>query len=886
MTLRALLISLCVALAVPLAAQETAVKDLPSPEEVIAEVDAALAVMRAGDADAAYARLDAINMITYRNDYEPLSKHYPNLGLAYYWLEQQDWDDVLFFATSVATGLTADGYADHDYRLRASILQGAALHHLDRHHEAEVTLRNAVELARDRPALAPEYGLALYALARVATFLDLPDEVSLRHEFLDGYSTRWLVPLQDAVHINYFDIEDLHDRGDALADLLPRMARLVRLAETVPEVDPVTTVFYKGYYANLLALNGDYEAALPFLQEQRDYYLEADLTGPDVWTCVRRLGAVISFAIGPSEAYDHFRTELDYARANGAGIFNLALYQRELGYLSQRLEDEDLAQKHFRDAYAEARREYRVNSDLARHLAGLIDVDHPGMTGFAFAPELGAIGAVEFDLSRDGSDVLRLFFEGNYVALGALLDRFEQEGQGGTPTYLVNQALYFAMTSRYDDSLAALDEARRLARTTTNSAIPANALIFDIVEALARVWGTGHEPESAKGVLARMKARLPSMSASERSLYHALEGFMHYRLSNYAEMRNVLATWFDGYEPGSVEGVWDIYVANMVLEMSIGHMEDALNTRLIDDTLAALDSLPSLSLSRDYLRLVRVLNANDGYLREDTMIELGTLVGSIGQGVPETHPMISATQFALANAYEWREDYDQALYWLRKTTETMRASRYSRSDVIAFLLSRQSAALRILGRTDEALALATDSLALIDPETVRRDLIGVFYTNYALALTARSDNYQAAIEALDIVLENPKVRARIEPFDLVSLLRTKAEMLTETAELDEVLATFDEALAVIEQDASVVDWRLEAALIEWNRAIANYRNSRQKAAFRDMVASNDRYSEWLNSLPAVSGGEAISPDIQRMRVIWEAAIGWSYAETLPPVPPQ
>ena len=315
----------------------------------------------------------------------------------------------------------------------------------------------------------------------------------------------------------------------------------------------------------------------------------------------------------------------------------------------------------------------------------------------------------------------------------------------------------------------------------------------------------------------------------------------------------------------------------------VGRDDQALS---VDDTLAALDSLPSLSLSRDYLRLVRVLNANDGYLREDTMIELGTLVGSIGQGVPETHPMISATQFALANAYEWREDYDQALYWLRKTTETMRASRYSRSDVIAFLLSRQSAALRILGRTDEALALATDSLALIDPETVRRDLIGVFYTNYALALTARSDNYQAAIEALDIVLENPKVRARIEPFDLVSLLRTKAEMLTETAELDEVLATFDEALAVIEQDASVVDWRLEAALIEWNRAIANYRNSRQEAAFRDMVASNDRYSEWLNSLPAVSGGEAISPDIQRMRVIWEAAIGWSYAETLPPVPPQ
>lgn len=886
--LAAVLLCFCAMLA---QAQEPAdappAEGLPRPSEVLAEVDAALAVLKSGDADRAYARLDAINGITYANDYPPRSKHYPNLGLAYYYLAREDWEDVLFFATSVATGLTADGFADHDIRLRASILQGAALHGRDRNHEAELVLRNAVAAARTRPQLGPEYGLALNALARVATFLGLPDESDLRAAVLNGYETRWLVPLEDLVQLNFYDIEDRQDKGEPLPRLLPRAERLVRLSETVPEVEPAQAVFYKGFYANLLALDGQYEAALPLLQEQRDFYLDGDYTGRDVWACVRRLGAVISFAIGPEEAYAHFRSELDYARQKGADIFNLALYQRELGHLAGRLDDPDLAQTHFRDAYAEARRDYRVNSELVQHLRGYIEVDHPGMTGFAFAPELGALEAVEFDLSQDGADVLRLFFEGNYIALGALLERYAEEGQGESVTYLINSALYHAMISDHDEALSALETARRTARRTTNSKVPANALIFDIVEALARVWGTGHEPESAAGVLARMRARLPSMTESERSLYYALDGFRHYRLSNYAEMRNVLAAWFDQYKPGRLERVWDIYVANMVLEMSIGHMEDDLNARLIEDLLAALDAYPALSLSRDYLRLVRILNAVDGYLQDETMVELGTLVKSIGEGVPETHPLISATQFALANAYEWREEYEQALYWLRETTRTMRASRYARQDVIAFLLSKQSVALRLLGRTDEAHALATDSMAMIDPETVRRDLIGAFYQNYAQALVERSDYHRAAVEALDTVLRNPKVVRRLEAFDRVALLRTKADNLTEYAELDEVLATLDEAQAVIAADDSVLDWRLDSAAIAWSRAIANYRNGALGAGFSDMVESNDAYTDWLTSIPAGASGQSeISPDVMRVRVVWEAAIGWSYAESLPPERPK
>lgn len=175
---------------------------LPRPSEVFETVDAALRVLKSGDRDAAYAQLDEINSITYANDYAPLSKHYPNLGLAYYYLDLEDWDDVQFFAASVATGLTADGFGDHDNRLRASILQGVALHRLGRDHEAEIVLRNAVDMVRERPALGPEYGLGLFALARVATLLNLPDEAALRHAFLNEYETRWLVPIEDAVHIS------------------------------------------------------------------------------------------------------------------------------------------------------------------------------------------------------------------------------------------------------------------------------------------------------------------------------------------------------------------------------------------------------------------------------------------------------------------------------------------------------------------------------------------------------------------------------------------------------------------------------------------------------------------------------------------------------------
>lgn len=884
----------------PEAAEETAVAQspetapgdtppapgLPTPNEIIKSVDDGLKILRKGDAKQAKVILEAANDTTFEHDYPSLSKHYPNLGLAYLYAEEKDWSEVLRFSTSVITGLLADGHKEHAYRIQASALLGLALHFLDRNQEAEATLRNTLVAAEGREELIPTYGLALFALARTASWEDLPDEVELRQRFLDEYDSRWLVSINDALHINYLQIEDSQDRDVPIEVLIPQMRKLVKLAETVPEVDAKRTVFYKGYLATLLAYDGEFEAALPLLRQQREYYRDAKLTGPDVWRNVRNLGAVISYAETVQNAYDFFAEELTYAREHGANAFNLALYQREMGHLAKRLSDTDRAQAHYRDAYVTARRAFRANSELVQHLRGFIDINHPDMQGFDFAPELGALEAVEFDLAQDGNGVVRLFFEGNYLALEALLTRFEQNGDGDSVAYKINAALYRAMKGDFDLALETLDEARKLARTTTDAGIDANALIFDQIDVIAKVWGSGHQPETAQGALDRMRARLSSMSESEKSLYYALLAFKHFRTGDLIEMRGVLKTWFALYDAARPAGVWDIYAATMIMEMSFGNMEEALNNDLMAQTLHHLERYPTMSLSRDYLRLVKVLNSRTGVFSDLAMVELGTLAKTIGAAVPYNHSMLAATQFALSNAHGWRGNNEEALEWMRRTAKTLRGSKYARSDVHAFLLARQSDFMRLLGRVNEAHALAQEAYQGFDARQARSDLIASVYQSVALALWERSEDTRQVAAFLDEVLGTPEIYDRMDTFGRVALLRIKGDAEANFADLDTVLATLDKARFEMDNDIGPNDWRLERSNLFWSRAIANYWNGRPGDGFGDILASNDTYTDWESTIKAGGGGEGINPGAFKERADWEALIGWDYAQTLPPDPPE
>lgn len=853
---------------------------LPTPNEVIDGIDRGIRMVRRGELDEAIKLLDGLNDVTFEASYPTLAHHYPNLGQATYYYFKRDWREVIRFASSVATGLVADGYPDHPYRVRASALQGAALRNQGRELEAEVILRNVVDTARDRPELFETYGLALYHLAMIASDLDLEDEDELTAEFQRNWSSDWPVTLEQALILEYRDINEDELRDDDLARAIRRARNLVAATEAAEDMPLRRLAGFRGYLGLLLAQDGDFDTAIDYLRKEYDYYREAGITGLDLTNNIVFTGLVLRYGESLQAGYQWFEDEVALARQTGTPPHDIARFLLEQAEIAEALQLTDEAQRLYRETYAEVRRVERANHELAQRARQSIDLNHPGMADFAFAPELGAIDAIKFDLAPDGKDVVRLFFEGNYLALDALLARYRDEGKADSLAYRINRALYLSLIGSYDAGLSELTEARRASRTTLGHDIPANALIFDMIEVIAKVWGTGHEPDTAGSALDRLRARTETMRPDELSMYRALKAFYHFRRDEMTEMRPILEDWFAEYDPEREKGMWDIYAATVIMEMAFGFMAEDQNIQLMQDTMGVLDSYPGMSLARDYLRLVRTMNSRKGVFSDEALVELGTLVTSIGQSVPDGHSFLSSTQFALANAHGWRGNNEESLFWLRKCVETMRATPYHRRDEVAYILARQADLLRLMGQTNEAHLLAQEALASVDPLTARPNLIGELFRVTAQALYARTNNAEKATDFLNTVLEDPAIFNRIMPLDRVVLLRIKADMQANFAELPDILATLDAAEA--EMDAPEVDWRLERSNVLWSRAIANYWNEAPEQGFTAMMESNNIYTDWLDSIRAAAGASGIDPSGFRERADWEALMAWDYSQTLPP----
>ncbi|MGY3439412.1 MULTISPECIES: hypothetical protein [unclassified Marinovum] len=852
---------------------------LPTPSEIIEAVDTALRLLRAGDTAGANDALTQANDTTFDAEYPPLAKHYPNLGQAIYAYETGDWREVLRYAASVATALSADGFADHPYRVHASVLHGAALANLERDSEAEVLLRRAVNEARAIPAMKHAYGLGLYHLTLLASNLNRADYPALSDEFLTQWSSDWPVGRAAALILLYRDIDSDHKTDKNLGRAIRRARNLVLAVESDASLPPRRLAGFRGYLGLLLAQNGDYDTARDYLEQEYAFYRANGVVDADLHTNIIYLAQVIRYGDTVAEAYQFLDDEVQLARQNGTPPYYIARFLSDQADMAEVIADTDEAQRLLRDAYATVRSVERANHWLAERLRARIALDHPGMAGFAFAPELGAFDAVDFALTPGGEDTLRLFLEGNYQALDAVLTNLEQAGGSDAVTLMINRALYHALVGAHDESIATLHQARRTARTTLGGAIAPNAAIFDLIEATAKIWGTGHNPDSAQGAFDRLRPRSASLGREERSLYHALLAFYHFRKDSYPPMRRELNTWYADYDPRDATGIWDIFAATVVMEMFFGQMDEAVNLALFNDTFQAMARFENLSLARDYLRLVKVINARNGLMNDEALVELGTLTASIGAAVPRGHSLAFSTQFGLASAYQTRENYEESLKWLRLCVVSMRATPYHRLDEIAFMLSRQAAMQSWLGRNEEALSLAQEAYGLIDPAKDRPDMIGEVHQTLANALWRRTGRPELAVDFIDGVLANPQVFSRFKPDDRMSLLNLKAQAQANFAALPDVLATLDRAEA--ELQTVTEDRRNEVSSIWWNRANAYYWNDAPAEGYAAMIKSNDLYLEWIGAIRAEGGGQGVLQTAYRARAEWEAAIGWDYAQRLP-----
>ncbi len=871
-------------------AEEASPHDDPVPplsaQQVMALSDRGIELARAGDLNAGYALIYQANQATYGSDaYETLVKHYPNLALARYYMIDENHTEVESFASSVASALDTDEYRDHPYRIEAATLQGVALYQSDFFAQAELVLRGAVRSSAGRQDVHDSNQLGQYYLAMVATRLKSSDSVDQLNKFFQIYDQDGPISRPQAIHLVSVNLERAESLGKDFDWLLGESSQLLRLVEATEGIDPFYRAYYYSYHGYLLSKSQRYKEAVPVLQRSHEDWASQENYNYDYLVNVLRLSVAKAYAQSTQEGYDLLLPQIEIAHEHGASAETIAVLMLQLGHFAVAMDQTDLAQRHYRQGYAQARRSLRASHPTVKTLREQIDVENSGISGFAFAAELGAPDGDTFSLAPDGADVVQMFLQGNYVGLGSLLDHYgtrsDQDSQA--TAYYVNMALYQALMGAFDESQLYLTTARKTARSRINASVPPNAPIYDIVDTIARVWGSAHEPETANDALSRLHHRAENLSPPMRSVYLALAAFQKWQEGRLDLVPAMLNRWFDDYDPARPKTIWDIYGAAVVLEMAYTHGDPARAAQLQAETQADIDALGELPLAEDYLKLVTLVNAPNALLHEEALSELGILVSSVLDLVPTDHSIVASSEFTMANALLWRGRNQEALLWMRRATNSWRLNPYHRKDTLAFLLSRQADILLRMGKTTEASTIAREAYDMMDPYRDRPDLASGVIQTYALAIWNRTGDPKRAGDILVRHLDDPKFMGLQGPVDKVTLMKYYADALANYGALPDVLAVLDRAETTIPQDFN--DWRTIRSGLFQSRAVAQYWNQAVPGAYGNIRRSNGLYWEWRAD--AISGGDGgdIEPQEGRNRAAWEALIGWDYAQSLPPENP-
>lgn len=869
--------ALALAAAALAATQEApAQTDRPDAGAVVAETDAGLALLRRGDAAAAFDKLNTVNEIVQANAYGPLATFYPNMGLAFYFLDRDENAAALQFASSAVAGFNTHGMGDHPGRLMASVAQGAALERLGRREEAELTLRSSVAETRQRPGLSAVHGLALYHLARVATLLDSNDQREIRRDFLDRFSSDWPVPLPDAIHIQYYDLEHAERSGAALEDLIRRSEALLRLATPIEGLPRAQLLYYHGYHGMLLARAQRFRDARPFLIRQYRYMREARINGPDVWRNLRQLALVLYRTDGPKAAYDLLHGDLAYARSLNAPPQEVATLLRDMGHILRNGGEDLAAQEQYRAAYAEARRALPVTDTLSRELRLLIDPRAPGFDDFAFAEEVRSIGSGQIALLPDASGTLQAFVSQGFAGVRPRFAGVDPAAMSDPATFLINRALYHSLVGLPDAMRADL-EAAHAAASRNRSALSPEAPIFDIIHAIGFLWGTEHAPGRALASLEALHARYAGLSEGERLIFHALGAYAGSQLNKSDLMKREILAWTRQPRAGTPQTSWDIFANLLALELAFGNLPAAQTDALHAALQKAMGPPPGYQLARALSDMAWLVLASPDSRSDEALAARALVEQALAESLPDDHNILSAARFTLANAYLNRGEAAQSAVWMRKAVTTLRASKYHRPDRLAYLMARHSRSLRALGDLNGGAALAADALAMIDAETASGTYLGEVLIAQGTAIWDRTRNPAKAAAFFDDWLNRPGVLERLQPETRVELLILDAGARARTGDVQTALDAFARARDAMRLEHW--DWRFKRARLELDQARLHYRAGHWVEAFADVTLANDLYVDWAadNAVTAVA-----DPETYKTRATWEAAIGWSLAQSLDP----
>lgn len=833
-----------------------------SEAKVFTRTDAALAMLNSATPEAASDLLVPLYDAAFRDrELSATAAQYPLLGLAYVAMAEEDWTRSARMAANVAGALEFAGLRGTDTWFRAQVIQGTALYHMGETAQADEVLRGVFPGLAETD-LPQEHQLALYVLARIASEERRADEADVRRAFLQIWHPGGNVAQTDAIHIWFFDIVARFREGADRAVLVREMSELRSQAAQIPNIENRQLLHYRGYHGVLKAHAGDFASAEGDLRSYYDALMAEQAYGRDLWENALFLGAVTGQTQGATAQIAFFEAVLPLARARAAPAWYRAQYLREMGHAAAQLGAQDDAQEFYRTAYAEARQAYRANAGLVTQLRGFVDLSHSGMAGFDFAGELGAMDVADLKLRPVGEHVLRLFLQGNYTVSAELVAR---QVDNGDAVFALNAALHHAVIGELDRSRVWLLLARR-GETDT-------AMMADLVEAMALIWGTSHEVEKAATVLDRLEtADLPP--ALTRMVL-ALWAQRAFHMNQTAEMRAALQAF------GKVQGedarypLWDLLAEVTAMEPSFGVLPEARNMARYSELKSRIDAAGNLPVLRDYLDAVYYQNAREGMFAGDAVAHLGALNTRLAEDTPKGHSLRLVAAFTLSNALYWRGENAAALEWAERAAEEVRANAYGARDVMGFILSRQADLLRILGAPDRAASVAAGAWDIAREES--GDFAGAVLESYANALYAFTGDPGRVVTLLQDELQ---YEDRFTARERVALWSLLAQAQAAVMGRSEVLTSLNRALAAMEGPGT--DWRAERARLLWTRAQTHARHADPRAGFADMVASNDLYHAWRQDRLSQEDADAIDTTAWPDRVRWEAALGWQLAQEVRP----
>lgn len=834
-------------------------------------VDQGMEFLRADNTDDAFWAFNAARDLAAGSpDLAQADALLPDLALARLAQMQQDYDAMSAHAARAATLPDTSGAAARAMQAEALAWQGIAAFGQDHLNEADLLMRAALSATADRPALAEIHDTVRVYMALLAYRLNAPDATELREDVLySGFQRPFYVSLEEMAYLFYVDAYAARAAGAAPEDLLSYVAEMIEAFTEDAGVSEDTRSTLNGFYGMLLGEAGRNGDALSHLQQHHDHLLEIDALNDDfVWN-VQRLAMTRSNLGDTAGAYAFLDDMLVMLRAKGvdSGIF--AVLEQDMGGFLDTLKRPSEAQVHYRRAYEILRATRGITDNDVTLLRPLIDVADPSFMSFAFADEIAAQGK-PLTLTADGTDVLRRFLSGDYQSVVSGLSHARQDETTDPVIYETNRALFFALAGEFSGAQEALAQARA-------TADPDAALFLDLIDALSRVWGSDHAPESASALLERLMARLDDLPADQALMVVALVAEQGFRMNNTEQTARMADAWQVRRHMEAPPTPWRTLADVIGFEAaSMGLTGDALA-----DLVAEVDAdiTGDASVARDYLWLIHLANGGVTITGEYMVAELGVVVRRFRNSLPPQHFLNAAAEYAMSEAFQWRNETDQALIWLERATDTTRANPWHSPTVLAFLLAKQATLLGVQGAVERAALMGREAYDVADFTAPRTDLLAGVVRSHAESEFGLTGDAQEAAAIYARHLDDPLYFNGLGAILRVTQLQQMAGYMLNYAPWEDTRAVLDRAAAEVPEDGDDA-WATWQSGLEWTRAIGAQFDGDPVEGWAAMVRSDRFEVAFRDALRARDSADGLGPDEAVLRAQWTAQIGWDYAQTL------